>query len=353
MKPSLMLDAIKVCLMAGRAPFIEGPPGSAKTELVKLVARELDHNLLALDLSMIYDPVDTRGIPCNVDGHTVWLPPDYMVMNGHPTIVFLDDLPTAPPTSQANLFSLVLDHRLGGHPLPKSCRVLAAGNRVSDSSAAHAVPAAMANRFTWLRISVDQDDWCGWGLANGIRTEVLAYHRFTGGGKLYPMYNSEGMPTKCGLCQKNLNAGELCGSCLHSYRAFPSPRTWEFVSQMLDQKPRPEIEFDLIAGNIGIPSATEFVGYLTLYRALPSLDAILMGPTTAPVPKDPAALYAVATALGRRATSNNLDAVTAYLDRLPPEFGVLTMRDAKNRDMNILNCRAAISWMTRNNDVLL
>jgi hypothetical protein len=122
---------------------------------------------------------------------------------------------------------------------------------------------------------------------------------------------------------------------------------------VLSHKPEPAIEFELIAGCIGASSATEFKGYLDLYRALPSLDAILMGPSNAPVPKQPAALYAVATALGRRATVNNLDAITTYIQRMPPEFGVLTMRDAKTRDMNILNCRAAIQWMTKNNDVLL
>ena len=353
MKPTQLMEALDVCRKAGRAPNIQGPPGGGKSSIVRQYADKIDYALLLLDLPMIYDPVDTRGIPANVDGKTTWLPPEYLHFNGKPTVVFVDDYGICPPTSQANLMGLFLSRRIGGHELPESTFVIAAGNRITDAAAVHATPSALGNRMTWLKLSVDLSDWCSWALANDVETSVIAFHRFSGGTNLYPMFNDGDTPHKCGMCDKNLQPGELCGQCLRNNQAFPTLRSWTFVSDMLKHKPSPAVESDLIAGNVGIAKATEFIGYLKMYRQLPSLDSILLGPKVAPVPKDPAAMYAVATALGRMATPNNLDTVCQYLDRVPPEFSVLTMRDATQRDKDLTSTRAFAQWGTKHADVLL
>ena len=135
MKPSQLFEALDVCRKAGRAPNIQGPPGGGKTTIVRSYTESIDYAWLLLDLPMIYDPVDTRGIPANVNGKTTWLPPDYLHFNGKPTVVFVDDYGTCPPTSQANLMSLFLSRRLGGHDLPETTFVVAAGNRITDAAA--------------------------------------------------------------------------------------------------------------------------------------------------------------------------------------------------------------------------
>jgi len=95
MKPSQLFEALDVCRKAGRAPNIQGPPGGGKTTIVRSYTESIDYAWLLLDLPMIYDPVDTRGIPANVNGKTTWLPPDYLHFNGKPTVVGLRGLRAA------------------------------------------------------------------------------------------------------------------------------------------------------------------------------------------------------------------------------------------------------------------
>jgi len=57
--------------------------------------------------------------------------------------------------------------------------------------------------------------------------------------------------------------------------------------------------------------------------------------TGEPVPDWPAAQYAVASALAHRASDTNFDRVCRYLDRMPTEFRVLSVRDAPLRDPKI------------------
>lgn len=62
------------------------------------------------------------------------------------------------------------------------------------------------------------------------------------------------------------------------------------------------------------------------------LDAILVNPTKEPLPENTAAQYVVASALARCASDRNFDRVCTYLDRMPTEFRVLSVRDAILRD---------------------
>jgi hypothetical protein len=348
-----MLEALEASRKTRIPLYIVGPPGCAKSAVVNQYTEGIEYNILKLDPPKTWDPIDARGIPAGVNGRTVWLPPDYMDTADKPTVIFIDEIGILPPTSQAFLNGLLYGRELGGHPIPESAMVVAAGNRVSDGAAVNRMPSHTATRIVHLLMTVDLDDVTKWWLENGVATPIIAYHRFTGGSKLYPMYNSDLSPMTCGLCGKTkLEAGELCSHCLRAQPTFPNLRTWHYASDMLQQNLSPAIELDVLSGCIGQPSALELKGYLDLYRALPSLDVVLMAPRTAPVPENMAALYAIATALGRRATDTNMDAVVQYIDRLPPEFAVLCMKDTGSRDKSLLDTRAAMSWMARNNDVM-
>ena len=99
---------------------------------------------------------------------------------------------------------------------------------------------------------------------------------------------------------------ELLSAFDRDANAFPSPRSWEFVSRILDSldsQSNPSIEHEVIAGAVGTGAATEFSGFLRLleksFRELPNIDAILLNPLQEPVPENAAAQYAVASALAR------------------------------------------------------
>jgi len=74
---------------------------------------------------------------------------------------------------------------------------------------------------------------------------------------------------------------------------------------------------------------------LRLFRQLPSIDEVLLNPETAPLPDEPSAQIAIATALGRAMSDQSITKAMKYLDRMPTEMRVLAMRDAAARDRAI------------------
>jgi hypothetical protein len=115
---------------------------------------------------------------------------------------------------------------------------------------------------------------------------------------------------------------ELLSAFNQDANAFPSARWWSLAvsPECLTETPR----------NDG--AATEFSGFLRVYRDQPNIDAILLNPHRETVPESPAALYAIASALARCATEFNFDRVCAYLERMPTEFRMLCVRDASLRE---------------------
>jgi hypothetical protein len=110
------------------------------------------------------------------------------------------------------------------------------------------------------------------------------------------------------------------------------------------------LELTSYAGSVGEGAATELLGFLGIYRELPSPDAILLSPDTALIPETPAALFATTTALAAHATEGNFDRVLTYNDRLIDaghrEFGALLARDAIRRTPTLQNTHAFIRAQT-------
>ena len=113
-----------------------------------------------------------------------------------------------------------------------------------------------------------------------------------------------------------------------------------------------EAEYECFKGAVGEGAAAEFVGYLRIYRKLPNPDVVLMTPTTSDVPTDPAVCYAMSGALANRATASNVDRYVTYLERMPPEFSVLSMSTAVRRDPSLANTKAFINWTVKHTNVL-
>lgn len=327
MKASLIKEAVKKLIGAKRPVFVWGAPGVGKSNVLKQIAKE--EGLQIIDIrAILLDPVDLRGLPhINGDGRAHWCPPDFLPKKGK-GILFLDELNAAPSLVQAACYQLVLDRKLGEYKLPEGWTVVAAGNRESDRAVANRMPSALANRFVHLQFDVDTEDWCKWALNNNIKTEIIAFMRFR------PELLHQFDP------QKN-------------DKSFPTPRSWEFVSQILDTNPSNEIEFELIKGTVGEGVAVEFLSFLKIFRQLPNPDVILMNPEKATVPSDPATLYAICGALTNRVSENNMERLVIYANRLPDEFSVLLIRDSVHKCSDITNTRAFIEWASKHIDVLI
>ena len=232
MKASMVLDSLRVLVAARRPVFVWGSPGVGKSSVVRQLAEALKVRLQDVR-ALLLDPVDLRGLPfLGSDGRSKWATPEFLPQDGA-GILFLDELNSAPAMVQASCYQLVLDRKLGEYTLPEGWAIIAAGNRDSDRGATTRMPTPLRNRFVHLEFEVDMQDWSEWAIQAGIRPEVIAFLRFR---------------------------PELISAFDREAQAFPSPRSWEFVSHILDSfgsQPNPTIEHEVIAGAVGTGAATE------------------------------------------------------------------------------------------------
>jgi MoxR-like ATPase len=318
MKPSKLYEALHA-LIGERVPLhIWGACGVGKSQIVSQVANDLEYDFLDLRAVQL-DPVDLRGLPRIAANLTEWVPPKFLPTTGK-GILFLDELTSAPQMTQAGCYQLVLDRQLGDYMLPDDWVVIAAGNPASERGVHFAMPRPLRNRFVHLDLEPDLDDWCKWAVKAHVRPEIIAFLRF----------KPELLHTADATSDAN---------------AWPTPRSWEMASQVLCGIARRwktqllsgtgEFEAQLLDGTVGPAAASELVAFLRLFRQLPSIDEILLSPATAPVPGEPSAQIAIATALGRVLTDSSVGRGIAYLDRMPTEMRVMAMRDAASRDTAI------------------
>lgn len=325
MKPSDVSKALQTCLAAQQPVCLWGAPGIGKSQVVHQTGQS--QNLEVRDVrAVLLDPVDLRGLPhVNSDGRSHWAIPEFLPRDGQ-GILFLDELNRAPSLVQNACFQLVLDRKLGEYALPADWKVVAACNRESDGGGVTKMSSALCNRFVHLDCEPDLDDWCKWAIRAAIEPAVIAFLRFR---------------------------PELLHKFDRSEKAFPSPRSWEFVSRITGQQPGKTVEFELFKGTIGNGAAVEYYAFLQLFRNLPSIDAILLNPTSAPVPtNDIGSLFAIAAALSRRADVSNFRRVLQYLDRMPQEYGVMCVKDAVTRNTALTATSEFTTWAVQHSEVV-
>lgn len=326
MKPSDLLEALKVLVGAKRPAFVVSNPGMGKSQIMRKLAKETGRKIFDIRLSG-RDVVDLIGLPEVKDGFTTFARPRMLPTEADgPSILFLDEMNRASQMMLNAGLQLLLDHKIGEHELPADCVVMAAGNPESDPGVTK-LSAATRLRSIRLDLEVDVTDWMNWAVEAGIEPSVIAFHRFRDG-------------------------------LLHNFdpKAWtsPNPRSWEFVSQICYQNADPRIEHALIVGAIGEAAAVEFSGFRKLYRELPSIDAIVMEPLKTKVPEAPNVRYAIAAALSRRISDTNFGRILQYLERMPVEFNVMAVRAAIGRVGELLTSTPEYTrWIVKHADVTL
>jgi hypothetical protein len=268
--------AVKAAMLAGRPSFLWGPPGVGKSELVQEIATEMG-NCLVIDLRMAQmEPTDIRGIPFfNKDlGVMDWAPPielpsEELAAMYDRIILFLDEMNSAPPAVQAAGYQLVLNGRVGKYVLPKNCHIVAAGNRDSDKGVTYRMPMPLANRFIHLEMRPDFASWQNWAVLNNVHEDVVGYLSFA----KQDLYDFDAKS---------------------SSRAFATPRTWTFVSQLLQQDNiDSDTLYNLVAGTVGEGLATKFVAHRKIASKMPNPSDILSGKVKDLNVKEISAMYSL------------------------------------------------------------
>ena len=290
-----------------------GPPGVGKSQAVRQIAKEIrestgkDVHVTDVRL-LLFNPIDLRGIPtANADKTlAVWLRPQIFQMDPADemvNILFLDEISAAPQSVQAAAYQITLDRVVGEHRLPENCIVIAAGNRTTDKSVAFKMPKALANRLMHIEVEGSFKSWKEWAIRAGVNEKVIGFDA-----------GSEDL-------------------------AFPTPRSWEMVSSILNGiSDNVDEMYSLIAGIVGTGVAVEFRTWNKVYKELPSIEDIFDGRMPS-VPKNADAMYALTASMTAfaREHKNQLNRIAnsiRYADQMPPDFSAVLMRDYMYIDKN-------------------
>jgi hypothetical protein len=265
-----LLRAFKV----QRPLFLWGPPGIGKSELVEGITKDLGGLMIDLRLGQM-EPTDIRGIPFyNKDiGKMDWAEPvelpDEVTAAQYPIVVlFLDELNSAAPSVQSAAYQLILNRRIGKYRLPNNVVMVAAGNRESDKGVTYRMPTPLANRFIHQEMKVDFPSWQEWAVNNNIHKDVVGYLSFA----KQDLYDFDAKSAS---------------------RAFATPRSWTFVSQLLDEEEDNDTITNLIAGTVGEGLAVKFMAHRKVASKMPNPTDILSGKVKDLNVKEVSAMYSL------------------------------------------------------------
>ena len=294
-----------------------GPPGVGKSQAVRQIAKEIktttNKEVHVTDVRLLlFNPIDLRGIPTSNADKTlaVWLKPQIFQMDPSDNLVnilFLDEISAAPQSVQAAAYQITLDRVVGEHKLPENCIVIAAGNRTTDKSVAFKMPKALANRLMHIEVEGSFKSWKEWAISSCINDKVIGFLSFR----------------QSYLMGFNSSNDDL---------AFPTPRTWEMVSNLLNGI-SDDIDdmYSLIAGIVGSGVAVEFRSWAKVYKDLPSIEDIFDGKMPK-MPQNTDAMYALTASMTcyARAHKDNIGRIAnsiRYADKMPPDFSAVLLKD--------------------------
>lgn len=264
-RPQQVQSIVIRAMKAKRPIFLWGPPGIGKSELVENITYNvLPGKNLMIDLRLaLMEPTDLRGYPFrNPETNQMeWAPPADLptaeqAAEYDTVVLFLDELNSAPPSVQAAAYQLILNGKIGQYKLPGNVRIVAAGNRDTDRGVTYRMPAPLANRFRHINMEVNFDDWRQWAVKNGIHADVVGYLSYA----KQDLFDFDPKSTS---------------------QAFASPRSWTFVSEILNVEGFEETsareQLAELAGAVGEGMATKFNEHRRVSAYLPMPEDILAG----------------------------------------------------------------------------
>ena len=357
--------------------FLWGPAGVGKSAALRQIRQELSQKtgktVILRDIRvMLRQLTDFMGVPFpDRERHvSEWLPPEEFMFDGSPDVInllFLDELSSAPKQVQAAAYQIVYDRAIGTVTFPDNLLIIGAGNRLNDKGVSYEMPLPLANRFKHYNITADIVSWQEWAKKTQVHPLVIGY--------------LSDHPEKLLRSTRDLKKGEL---------AYPSPRTWEFVSRDMDLLYGGGGEFsnslhNNICSAIGLPEGMEFEAWCRTNGEIPVVSEILDGKCRTLPKKQDVAWSVIRTLLAfldkeaarissgernsgePRIFGNNgshpeeederltfcerLENICRYVSRLPVDFASSFYREALEKEeirLSLMSCPSFKSWMRLN-----
>jgi hypothetical protein len=236
--------------------MVWGAPGLGKSSILQKAARDQGIGFIDVRLAQ-REPVDIRGLPVPGPDGVKWLvSSDWPRDSKSRGIILFDEITAADRSLQVAAYEFILDRRLGElYKVPDGWYICAAGNRTEDRAVAATMSSALANRFMHVELGEDVESWVAWALKNDIQPSVVGFLRF----RPAMLFSQKG---------ENLERG------------WPTPRSWERVSRMLEvMKDEPEeLVRHMVYGLVGNRAGVEFMEFKKMSESFADALALMRNP---------------------------------------------------------------------------
>ena len=296
-RPSDAVILIEHTMSRGRPCMLWGPPGIGKSDIIAQIGRKQNRPVIDLRL-LLMEPTDLKGIPYYnpLANEMQWAKPAELpavveasaLAQAEATvaelegakaseqelrnalvlvetlktnialanaILFLDEINAAPQSVQAAAYQLILNRKVGAYRLPEGVSICAAGNRETDKAVTFRMPSALANRFVHYEMEVNSEDWIDWAIRNAVHSDVVGFIT------AFPNRLFDFNPKKSG-------------------KAFATPRSWTFVSELLADHLDEHLNKVMVAGTVGQEHAHDFMQHVRLKGKLPDPRDVVTGKVT-------------------------------------------------------------------------
>lgn len=314
--------------------MVWGAPGVGKSTIVKSLAKEMGLGFVDVRLAQM-ESIDIRGLPLpDKEAHCVqWLPSSIFPRdNSKGGIIFLDELSAAPKDVQVASYELILDRQLGGgdiYKVPSKWIIVAAGNRSCDRAVSTTMSSALANRMMHLEIEANAQDWVTWAVSHSIHPSVVGFIQFK-------------PALLMSIDDQNLERG------------FPTPRSWERVSEMCKILKNENLLRKAVYGLVGVSAGQQFMEFHKIAKDLENVYDMMTDPKKKVViPSRDDLKWALTSAMVYHIWRGKDDAETKKLIdgfirismELPPSFATMAMTQAREGTQHITKSMAVMTIM--------
>jgi len=291
-----------------------GLPGVGKTSAVAQAAQELGIGFKSV-VAHLYMPSDVLGLPFIIRGETRYAPPELFPDarpveqggDGERGLFFLDELPNCVQAMQSAWGIVILERSVRNYKFPRGWTIVCAGNPPGTMSASNRLIGPLQSRVIGCMVVPEGQEFYEYAVARGLSKYVTDFLDFKKDALLKYDTTSRGDG------------------------AFPNPRSWERVSEIL-QMPWPRMQMrernEEIKGQIGVGMATEFLAYLDIYASMPTFDDIIndrMDYTKSGLGVSYAVVGSLLGFLIEQPSQQNVNRVMALTVRMPSEYRTLLL----------------------------
>ncbi len=340
---------------AGDAVLLLGPPGCAKTTILRTKILEIlsgrygeqfgYHESIAPTM----DAPDYKGFLLphkNPDGtagssftRSPELPSKEYLAKHKRGLYVIEEFSSAEQLTQKALAAVFLEKRFGNEQLPEGWMVCGTSNRMSDRSGVVRMPAHLRNRVREVNIENDALSWAVWAEEAGIHPMIVAWVKANPGVALVNEVPNTDRPFS--------TARSVTRAAKFLTVGMPKGPDGKFLSWIL---PSDEIRVQSVQGDIGEGAAGSLFGFLAVHHLMPTYEEIMANPLTAKCPDDLSAGWAAGQMCVHFASSKNIDKLWTYIERLPREVQTSMCRSLMERPGagTLINSQAMVKWIGRN-----